>query len=206
MMLRTTTLSRRLVLLTYPNLVFGPTGTKSRRRMTEDGPWAISSMLERGEGWDEKLQSSLFTGDSFHAKAESQQSVVQPSYGTWILALGVLAIASALVGIALLANIVKAPWTWSNRGLAAAYTLALLASFNLMVMHLIVHGLSPARGQGDGDGTMLIGMTWNEAFFWRSLFCLACSLPYSWYVSAILSQSCTGRTCTHPARHDSQAQ
>jgi len=140
---------------------------------------AISSLLAGGEGWDERLQSSLFTGGRLQAVAEAgqQEGVVQPSYGAWILALGVLAIASALVVIALLTNVVQAPWVWSNRSLAAAYALALLASFNLMVMHLIVHALSPA-------GQALIGMTWNEAFFWRSAFCLAFSLPYLWYVPA----------------------
>ena len=154
---------------------------------------AISDVLDRGAGWKDKLQTSLFTGGRFQAVADAGRhhgGVVQPSYGAWILALGVLAIASSLVAIALLTNVIKGPWAWNNRSLAAAYALAMLASFNLVVMHLVVHALSPAgQEQREGETEGETGMSWNEASFWRSLFCLALSLPYLWYLSLSASPS-----------------
>ena len=95
---------------------------------------------------------------------------ILPTYSTWIFALGFVAVASSVLLVAVLPFL-------KNR-IASAYILALLASCNLMVMHVVVHALSPARrGQDEFTKT---GMGWNEAFFWRSLFCLVFCLPYYW--------------------------
>jgi len=65
---------------------------------------------------------------------------VLPEYAMSILVAGCISIFVSLIVLVGIANVT--PFGGSQSGLA--YMLALLASFNLMVMHSIVHGLSPA--------------------------------------------------------------
>ena len=134
--------------------------------------------------------------------AEGDEAVV-PSYAFWILATGSAAIVISILAIAILTDLIKLPWSFSDRNLAAAYLLAVLASFNLLVMHSVVHGLSPAAGHEQAR----VGMGWNEAFFWRSIFCLVLASPY--YMSPTLfSFLKLGDTCgteeESPLRDDEQ--
>ena len=110
--------------------------------------------------------------EAMNEEAREDNEAFVPIYVHWILAMGCAAIVISVLVIAVLVDLIKLPWSFSNRNLAAAYILAVLASFNMMVMNSVAHGLSPAGQEHK------VGMSWNEAFFWRSIFLLTLASPY----------------------------
>ena len=91
-------------------------------------------------------EAMLGSGDPALGEAEAvaHGDAIVPTYYAWIFVLGCMAIMASVVVIAVVAEVIKLPFTFSDRSLAAAYILAVLASVNYLVMHSIVHGLSPA--------------------------------------------------------------
>ena len=81
--------------------------------------------------WTES-DSVYFYQWKLQLEEEVDEGGILPTYSTWIFALGVVAVASSVLLVAVLPFL-------KNR-IASAYILALLASCNLMVMHVVVHG------------------------------------------------------------------
>jgi len=99
---------------------------------------------------------------------------VIPSYYAWILVVGFVTVALAVLMILTLHSCFRDSLGLRVLPQQYAYVLAVLASIQYTVMHSAIHALSPSRNDSR------TGMGWNEGFFWLSLFCLLLSWPYYW--------------------------